>query len=128
MKKTFVPIVLLIGLILSLTGCGSVDEGEKCADKFFKHIIDQNFEEAVKLVDLDPLTAVDLEVKIRALGENEKDGKLLSAKKGTGFSTNVSNGITTVELPYNLKYEKATYNFQVVIVDRGNGFKIVAIR
>ncbi len=54
--------------------------------------------------------------------------QLLMAKKGMGFNTNISNGITTVELPYKLIYENDEVNAQVVIVNRGSGFCISSVQ
>ena len=65
--------------------------------------------------------------KIEILANHPEYGKLLKAEKSFGFSTNINNGITKVDLPYALTFEKGEYSVQVTIVDRGNGFEIFSI-
>lgn len=130
MKKILIPFILFVGLSLIISSCGSADKAEKCADKFFSKIIKQKYNDALKMVELD-LVKIDVNVyreQLELLGENEQDGKLLSAKKTMGFNTSINNGITTVKLPYELKYQKGSSHFEVVIVDRGKGFKISSIQ
>lgn len=129
LNKSRVSFIFFAALLFFMGSCGSADKGEKCADKFFTNIIKGKYDAALKMVELD-LATVDLNVyknQLQNLGENERDGKLLSAKKTVGFNTSINNGITTVTLPYELKYERGSSNFEVVIVDRGKGFKISSI-
>lgn len=65
--------------------------------------------------------------QVSQLGQNDQNGKLLSAKKQMGFNTQIINGITTVTLPYELKYEKTEISFDVTLIDSGSGFKIRSI-
>lgn len=128
MKKTIVPFILFLGLTLTMTSCGAADDAEKHANKFFKHLIKGNFSKASNFLD-PTITSTDGYLdQIMGMAENQQNGKLLSAEKSIGFKTNIENGITKVELPYKLTYEKGINHFQVIIVDRGGGYKIVAIQ
>ncbi len=127
MKKTFIPFILFIGLMISLTGCGAAGDAEKCAEKFFSHLIKQDFEKAGKYLSANVRSMEDTESQLKAMAENPQDGKLLSVEKSLGFNTQIRNGITTVELPYSFTYEKGVYDYEVVIVDRGAGYKIESI-
>lgn len=118
--------MLFVGLSIILTSCGSTDQAEKTANKFFSLLIKEKYTDANKLVE----TGFDANqqlAEVTYLGKNDKNGKLISAKKTMGFNTQVNNGITTVTLPYMLKYEKTELNFEVTIVDEGSGFKIRSI-
>lgn len=110
-----------------MTQCGSADAGAKTADKFFSAILDGDFEKAAAMVERDPLDSTDIIPNLMAIADNPVNGKLKSFKKSFGFNTKINNGITTVEVPYELKYEKGNKSFNVVIVDRGSGFKIVSV-
>ena len=127
MKTPIKFFVLFLGLGLFLTSCGSTDAAEKTSKKFFKLLISGEIENANKLVatGLDAETQLD---QIKMLAEDPTMGKLVKAEKKMGFNTQVNNGITSVKLPYELKYEKQTLNREVTIVNRGAGFKIEAIQ
>ncbi len=128
MKKIALSFVLLAGLIFLLTQCGTADAGAKTADTFFSEILKGNFEKAAAMVECNPLDSVDIIPNLQAMANNPVNGYLKSFKKSFGFSTNVSNGITTVEIPYVLSYEKGEQSFNVVIVNRGAGYKIVSVQ
>jgi len=123
MKNSIKIFALFLGAALFLSSCGSTDVAEKTADSFFLLLIKGKPEKANKFVS----TGFDAESQLAAvktLASNERSGKLLKATKTAGFNTEINNGITTVKLPYELKYENETLNYEVVIVDRGEGFKI----
>lgn len=123
MKKSLTVFMLFLGMSVLFTSCGSTDAAEKTANTFFKLLIKGDFNRANALVR----TGFDAQLQLKhvsTLGKNDSDGKLLSAKKTMGFNTNITNGITTVELPYTLKYEKNELSVEVVLVNRGSGFKI----
>ncbi len=113
--------------LLFFLNCGSTDSGKLCADKFFSYVINEKYDSALNLMENMPLNDSTSMIGIKTFGNNADLGKLLSAEKGFGFNTNVSNSITTVVLPYKLKYENAELSRQVTIVDRGNGFKVVVV-
>ena|SRR6218665_522307 len=121
--KKLLGISLFLGLGLFISSCGSTDVAEKTANTFFVLVIGGEFEKANQLVESGFDAASQLN-GVKYIGENEQYGKLLTAKKGMGFNTEVNNGVTTVKLPYELKYQNGTVNAEVVIVDNGAGFKI----
>ncbi|MGB1039784.1 MAG: hypothetical protein ACPGVD_02840 [Flavobacteriales bacterium] len=125
MKKT--KLILSILSITFLLSCGSTDKGKSCADSFFNHVISEKYDSALILMENMSLSDSTSFAKMKIFGNNPDFGKLISAEKGFGFNTNVSNGITTVRLPYKLKYENVEVSREVTIVDRGNGYKIKAI-
>ncbi len=123
MKNTIKLFAVFLGAAFFLSSCGSTDVAEKTADSFFVLLINGETEKANKLVS----TGFDAESQLAAvesLASNDRSGKLLKATKTAGFNTEINNGITTVKLPYELKYQHETLNYEVVIVDRGAGFKI----
>ena len=127
MMKKFNSIFILLCLLL-ISSCASTDEGQKVADQFFKLIIDEKFDAAAELIELNPGITADERVEMAAsLGFHQTFGKLVKVKKTMGFNTNINNGLTTVELPYKLKFEKGDYATTVTIIDRGNGFKISSV-
>ena len=128
MKKYAFSIFLFVGISFLFTACGSADAGEKTANKFFAFLVEGQFAKAEKMVDRPPGDTTDFIEQMKAMGEDPVNGKLKSAKKSVGFSTNINNGVTTVELPYVLVYEKGKRRVQVVIVDRGGGNKIASVQ
>lgn len=129
MKKYGLQFILLTGLIFTLTQCQSAKNAEKFADTFFTAILNQEFDKAAGMVELPAVgNTTDVLQQVQLLGNNPTNGKLQSFKKGMGFNTSISNGITTVKLNYRLKYDKGEQTFNVVIQDNGNGFKIVAVQ
>lgn len=126
MKNYFLPFLILLGLTLNLTGCGKTDTAQKSSDKFFKLIINKNYEAALIMIE-DPSEKVEIMEALKSIGDDAKNGKLLSFEKTFGFNTNISNGITTVKLPYTLKYKYAERKCEVVLKDRGKGFKITSV-
>ena len=127
MKRFAYSFILLSGLLVTFTQCKSTDAGVKTADKFFSLIVKGKFEKAAKMVELPIGDTTDLTANLKVMANNPVHGQLLSFNKSFGFSTNINNGITRVELPYVLTYEKGTESFTVVIVDRGSGNRIVSV-
>lgn len=128
MKRFAFSFILLTGLLVTLAQCGSVDAGTKLADLFFTALVKGKIEKAASMVELPVGDASDLMAQLQAMSNNPVNGQLVSFKKSMGFSTNIENGVTTVQLPYVLKYEKGTQSFNVVIKNRGNGNRIVSVR
>jgi len=111
-------------MIFSLSGCETTEAAEKCADEFFNHIISSNYEKAATLVAVTPFDGYSKAEALEKMLDKSDYGALLKAEKSFGFNTQINNGISTVQLPYELTYENGSYTFNLVIVDRGNGFKI----
>ncbi len=117
-------IFLSLILAISLSSCETTEKAEACAETFFQEVIAGKHESAAKHLANKPLEKFNKIEVVKLLSVNPEQGKLLNASKGSGFSTNISNGVSTVELPYELTYENGTVTYKVVIVDRGNGMKI----
>jgi hypothetical protein len=128
MKKYAFSIFFFLGIGFLFTSCGSADAAEKTSNSFFALLIKGQYAKAEKMVDRPPGDTTDFIAQMQALGENQVNGKLKSAKKSIGFSTSINNGVTTVELPYILVYEKGERRVQVVIVDHGSGYKIASVQ
>lgn len=126
MKKFYIAIPFLFSLFI-LAACGKADEGEKCVDAFFKYAVNEKYDRAANLLELEGVERSAYDSIVESFVNTSDIGKLVGAKKQMGFNTNVSNGITTVVLPYSLKYEKETMERSVTVVDRGKGFRIVSI-
>ena len=121
--KLLIPFIAL----LILLSCGSTDEGKNCADQFFSFVINEKYDSAVNMVEHLSLENEEHINSLKATGNHKELGKLISVKKNFGFSTNISNGITTVKLPYLLKFEKGEITTEITILERGNGYKITSI-
>lgn len=128
MKKHALSFVLLAGLLFILAQCGSADKGTKIANTFFASIIKKDFEKAAGMVELPLGDTTDILMQLKRMENNSINGQLQDFKKLIGFKTNMSNGIATIELPYRLKYEKGGVSFNVVIQNKGKGYKIVAVQ
>ncbi len=129
MKKYALRLILFTGLIFTLTQCQSAKEGEKFVNAFFKAIVKQDYQKAVDMIDVSIIgNTTDMTQQVQLIGNDPTNGQLKSFKKGMGFNTNISNGVTTVELDYRLTYENVERMVHVVTQDRGNGFKIVSVQ
>ncbi|MFK7757855.1 MAG: hypothetical protein AB8B53_13075 [Flavobacteriales bacterium] len=117
-------VLLAILLIISLGSCETTEKAEACADTFFQEVIAGKHESASNYLADKPLEKFNKIEVVKLLSINPEQGKLLSASKNTGFSTNIQNGVSTVQMPYELTYENGTITYSVVVVDRGNGMKI----
>jgi hypothetical protein len=127
MKRFAFSFILLSGLLFTLSQCGSADAGTKFADNFFSKLIKGDFDKAAKMVELPVGDPSNLIEQLKSMANNPVNGQLKGFKKSMGFSTNISNGVTRVELPYVLSYEKGTQAFTVIMEDRGRGNKIISI-
>ena len=127
MKRIAYSFVLLSGLMFTLAQCGSADAGAKTANKFFTALVKGKIEKAADMVKLPVGDPSDVVAQLEAMANNPVNGKLIGFKKSMGFSTNINNGVTRVELPYVLTYEKGTQSFTVVIENRGQGNKIISV-
>ncbi len=128
MKKSLTFFILFLGLALSLTSCGSADKAQKTSDQFFHLIIKHKYSEAAKMINTVGATNAQMETALEQIADHPTFGKLKSAEKGMGFNTQINNGITSVTLNYNLTYEKSEESMEVVLVDRGSGFKIESVQ
>lgn len=126
-KKTpmkYLSLFIAILLALTLSSCETTEKAEACADTFFLQVISGEHESASNFLADKPLEKFNKMEVVKLLSINPEQGKLLSASKNTGFQTNINNGISTVQLPYELTYENGTITYNVVVVDRGDGMKI----
>lgn len=126
MKRSLTVFILFLGMSFLFSSCGSTDAAEKTANKFFSLLLKGDTIHANKFVE----TGFDRQQQLKEvarLGKNDSDGKLISAKKKMGFNTQMVNGVTSVTLPYELKYEQNELSVQVTLVDEGSGFKIRSI-
>jgi hypothetical protein len=128
MKRFTFSFVLLIGLVFLFTQCGSADAGKKTADEFFSRIIKKDFEKAASMIERPFGDTTDFVQQVQWMENNPTNGQLMSFKKSIGFNTNISNGVTTVEIPYVLRYDKGDQTVNVVIKNRGSGNKIVSVQ
>ena len=115
---------LAFALTLTFTSCETTETAEICVDTFFQQVISGEHEQASNHLVDKPLEKFNKIEIVKLLSVNPEQGKLLSAAKNMGFQTNKENGISTVQLPYELTYENGTIIYNVVLVDRGDGMKI----
>ena len=128
MKRGIFTFILLMAVTTVLTQCGSADAGKKTADEFFSRIIKKDFEKAASMIERPSGDTTDFLQQVRWMENNPTNGQLLSFKKSIGFNTSISNGVTTVEIPYILRYDMGDQTVSVVIKNRGSGNKIVSVQ
>ncbi|MDG1332484.1 MAG: hypothetical protein P8P74_09155 [Crocinitomicaceae bacterium] len=128
MKRFAFSFILLTGLLFTFTQCGSADAGEKTANKFFSAIIKKDFKKADAMMFRPIGDTTSFIPQLRYFENNPTNGQLLGFKKSIGFNTEIVNGVTTVKLPYTLKYESGDQLVNVVIEDRGAGNKILSVQ
>ncbi len=127
MKTPLILITLCLGM-LSLSSCETTKEAKQHIEGFLNYVVNQDFKEASVYVSSQSSHGQDVVANCKLMYENTDYGKLLSFEKGFGTSTNISNSVSTVNLNYNLIYEKGEVTYNFVVVDRGAGFKIEAIQ
>lgn len=128
MKRIAFSFILLTGILFTLTQCGSADAGEKTANKFFSAIMKKDFKKADEMMFRPIGDTTSFIPQLQFFENNPTNGQLLGFKKSMGFNTEIVNGVTTVKLPYVLKYENGDQVVNVVIEDRGSGNKIVSVQ
>ena len=121
-------LILLLGASLLLSSCKTTEEAENCANTFFTHLIEENYDAAAQLLAVSPFEGRSKADALKSLMEKGEYGKLTKAEKKMGFNTEIKNGISRVSLPYELTYEEGSWNFELLLVDRGQGFRIEEIR
>jgi len=120
--------MLFTGALFLFAKCGSADKAEKMANAFFTNIIQKDFQKAANMIERPFGDTTDFVQQVQWMGNNPNNGQLLGFKKSMGFSTKIENGVSRVELPYVLKYDKGNQAVNVVIQNRGNGNKILSIQ
>lgn len=129
MKFLAIPFAIAsIGLISFLPSC-QLAEGTGRAhfmiDSFY-HCFDRG--EYAHIVDniVDPAYGTDenRQAWIDVLTEMEALGPCSERSKGFGFNTNITNGVTTVELNFTCTFEGGTTADEFVVQDAGKGYKI----
>lgn len=129
MKRSLTVFILFLGMSFLFSSCGTgeaTDAAEKTANQFFSLLIKGDNVRASKFVE--PSFDSQQQLKeIASLGKNDTDGKLISVKKSFGFNTQIMNGVATVTLPYQLKYERNERSVQVTLVGKRSRLKIRSI-
>ena len=121
--KIFIPLLISFFLL----NCNSKNKGQECADIFFQLIVNEKFESAANMLsDIHPNDTNNIKM-LEDFRNNSGFGELISAEKNFGFKTESHNGITSVVLPYNFKYQDGKKNSNVRLIDNGTGFKISSI-
>lgn len=128
MKRIIFCFMLLTGVLVLFTKCGSADKAEKMANEFFSSIIQKDFQKAANMIERPLGDTTDFVQQVQWMENNPTNGQLLGFKKSMGFSTKVENGVSRVELPYVLKYDKGNQAVKVVIQNRGQGNKILSVQ
>lgn len=124
-------LLLYIGfpvLFMAFTSCESAQKAENTANRFFTHLIQGQMEKAASMVEQGQMSALEMNTNLELLRKDGSKGNLLSARKGMGFNSQINNGVTTVNLPYKLKYQNGSRKVQVTLVDTGRGFRIVSLQ
>ncbi len=119
--------ILFAGLALVLNSCGfkkEADSAEKYAEQFYQHMQNDNMPAIEKMLDAAALSASPADQWKEVIQRKNDFGKLESYKKDIGFHTSINNGVTMVSLRYTCKYTNLTFYEKLVLVKRGNEFKV----
>lgn len=127
MKTNFLLFIGIITIALTLASCQQTKDAQVKADVFFKLIVKEKYSDAAKMIEVSVLDTTNYTIALEHFGNDQALGKLKSAKKGIGFNSKISNGVSNVDLPYELTYERGKLNRTVYLIDRGEGFKIQSI-
>ena len=119
--------LIFILIVIFSFSCQAMEHSEKFVDHFFSLVIAENYTEAENIIESNLFRSNGEDLSLAELNKNERFGKLLSVKKSMGFNSSSSNGVTTIRLPYDLKYETQVISCNVVIINRGAGFKVASI-
>ena len=123
MKKYF---LLFLPVFLVLGSC-STAEAEKVADEFHKRFDNNEIDYiADNLIDTEASPS-EIEGFRDFLNGVRIGGKPENREKTTGFSKKMNNGITTVKLNYTFDLQDQKVYEGLVLVDRGEGYKIMII-
>ena len=128
MKTRPLLLLLLLVGITSLTGCKTTEEAKNFTEEFLTQVVNQEFDQAATKISALAANGADVSSRCKLMYDNPDYGKLQSFEKGMGFNTSIQNGISTVQLNYDLTYEKGEVTYGFVLVDRGAGFKIEGIK
>jgi hypothetical protein len=105
----------------------AADDATVVANTFNQLIVDQKYDKLESFLD-QTITEQYSEEHIDQIFAFLADGGPYSSyKKGLGFNTQISNGVTTVELHYTLKGENKNMSEDLTLVKRGNTYKISSI-
>jgi hypothetical protein len=119
----------LLILLTSLNSCGIGEQNkaaELVAEEFYKTLSDKNYDKAMSLIDEESFEISTKEEWLAVITKKESSGKFLGYKKDSGFNINKKNGITTVKLLYTCNYENHTIYERLIMVKRGESYKIMA--
>ena len=129
MKKILSTAVFpLLMLAATLNSCGIEEQNkaaESVAEKFYKNLSDKDYEKAMSLIDEESFEISTKEEWLAVITNKESLGKFLGYKKDIGFNINTKNGITTVKLDYTCNYEHHTLYERLIMVKRGEFYKIM---
>lgn len=124
MKSTILSFALIIASLFVLGGCQSAEEAEVVADQFHEQLKQRNYGRMMKMIDKEAFAISKKDDWEKIFRSMEELGELKTVKKDIGFNSQMSNGITTVELKYTLTFEKGTLNEQIIFIKKNDGFKL----
>jgi len=104
-------------------------EDEKAADQFHEKLDAGEYEWIVdNLVYPEDLVQYNTRAEWMAFFELVQSwGPIINRKAQWGFSTKVQNGVTTSRIGYEFDNDKGHFYERLVLVDRGEGFKLLVI-
>ena len=117
--------LLLLLIPLTLIAC-STEEAEKLADEYHKKLQAEQDEYIVDhLVDPEQLSLDGRDAWLGLFDLVHSWGKITNVTKSMGFHKNYNNGVTTVDLDYELEFEpRLTVQEKISLIDRGDGYKV----
>jgi hypothetical protein len=125
MIRLYISFALISTLLLG--GCGT-GAAEKAADQFHQKLDARDYDWIVNdfmyAEDLEAYPADDWRAFFVDL---ESWGKMKNREQTFGFSTKVNGSITTCKLSYSFDCDLGKIYERLILVDRGEGFKLLAL-
>ncbi|MDG2228417.1 MAG: hypothetical protein P8L20_11845 [Flavobacteriales bacterium] len=130
MKKLLSTIVFPLMILTSaLNSCGIGEQtkaAESVAEKFYKNLSEKDYDKAMSLIDEESFEISTKEEWLAVITNKESSGKFLGYKKDIGFNIKTKNRITKVKLDYICNYEHHTLYERLIMVKRGEFYKIMS--
>jgi hypothetical protein len=128
MKSALLSIGFIFVLLLTMNSCGfgqAKEDAEKAIEVFHQHLDEQNYEAILKMIDPEALQITSKEEWVALFKNINEYGKMKKIDQDWSFKTNINNGVTTVELSYEVTFENGSIKENFTMRKMGDGFKIL---
>ena len=128
MKSTLLSLGIIFITLLSLNSCGlgeAKDKSIKEAEIFHGHMKKQQTKAMVNMIGKEGLKLTPKEEWAELFESIHAVGKIKKITKDFSFNSNISNGVTTVDLSYTVEFEDQTFQEKIFFQNEGDNMKII---